>query len=156
MDNQDADLIWNHPRFQNWIELPKVYQIAKKLLSDGLATIDLDLPRYDVLAALLRFPGLTQQDLADKLLVGRSNLSMLLPDMEKNHLLKRQDDTGDRRLKRVFLTRSGEALARDGIRIHLKMVTHMTAPSTEEECAAMGDQMRKIRKHIQHAPPPDW
>lgn len=155
-DSQDAELVWNHPRFQNWIEVPKAYQIARRLLSEGLATIDLDLPRYDVLATILRFPGLTQQELADKLLVGRSNLSMLLPDMEKKEFLKRRDDDSDRRLKRLFLTDAGEELARLGLRVHVKLVDHMMAPSSEAECKALGDQMRKIRKHMLEAPSPDW
>lgn len=155
-DSRDAELVWNHPRFQNWIEVPKVYQIARRLLSEGLATIDLDLPRYDVLATILRFPGLTQQDLADKLLVGRSNLSMLLPDMEKNKLLERREDDADRRLKRLFLTDAGEERARSGLRVHVKLVDHMMAPSSEEECNALGDQMRKIRKHMLDSPSPDW
>ncbi|MEH6727056.1 MAG: MarR family winged helix-turn-helix transcriptional regulator [Hyphomicrobiales bacterium] len=153
---QDPDLVWNHPRFRNWIEVPKAYQIARRLLSDGLATIDLDLPRYDVLATILRFPGLTQQELADKLLIGRSNLSMLLPDMEKKSYLERLEDAADRRLKRLFLTSAGEDLARSGLRIHVKAVNHMMEPSSEEECRVLGEQMRKIRKHIQQRPPPEW
>lgn len=155
-DSQDAELVWNHPRFRNWIEVPKAYQVARRLLSEGLATIDLDLPRYDVLATILRFPGLTQQELADKLLVGRSNLSMLLPDMEKKRLLERREDSADRRLKRLFLSNAGEELARSGLRIHVKLVDHMMEPSSEEECNALGDQMRKIRKHMLEAPTPDW
>lgn len=153
---QDPDLVWNHPRFRNWIEVPKAYQIARRLLSEGLATIDLDLPRYDVLATILRFPGLTQQELADKLLIGRSNLSMLLPDMEKKTYLERREDAADRRLKRLFLTTAGEDLARAGLRIHVKAVNHMMEPVSEEECRVLGEQMRKIRKHIQQRPPPEW
>lgn len=155
-DNKDTELVWNHPRFRNWIEVPKAYQVARRLLSDGLATIDLDLPRYDVLATILRFPGLTQQELADKLLIGRSNLSMLLPDMERKRLIERREDTADLRLKRLFLTSTGEELARAGLRVHVKLVNHMMAPSSEEECQALGDQMRKIRRHMQEATPPDW
>ncbi len=155
-DNHDSDLVWNHPRFRNWIEVPKAYLVARQLLSEGLATIDLDLPRYDVLATTLRFPGMTQQELADKLLIGRSNLSMLLPDMEKKDFLERREDIADRRLKRLFLTVTGEDLARRGLRIHVKLVNHMMAPSSEEECQALGDQMRKIRKHMLNTPPPDW
>lgn len=154
--SNDPELVWNHPRFHNWIEVPKAYQVARKLLSDGLSTIDLDLPRYDVLATILRFPGLTQQELADKLLIGRSNLSMLLPAMEKNTFLERREDTADRRLKRLFLTEAGETLARAGLRVHIKLVDHMMAPSSEEECNALGDQMRKIRKHMLETPPPNW
>lgn len=155
-DREDPELVWNHPRFRSWIEVPKAYQVARRLLADGLSTIGLDLPRYDVLATILRFPGLTQQDLADKLLVGRSNLSMLLPDMEKKGLLERQEDANDRRLKRLFLTGSGEEMARSGLRVHVKLVDHMMTPSSEGECKALGDQMRKIRKHMLAAPPPEW
>jgi hypothetical protein len=54
-----------------------------------------------------RTPGISQQDLADKLLVGRSNLSMLLPQMEKRGLLVRRGDPQDRRVLRLELTPSG-------------------------------------------------
>jgi len=64
----------NHPRFQIDRVPLNLSNIARRLLSEGLPTIDLDLPRYDVLATICDFRS-DPAGIADKLLVAESNLS---------------------------------------------------------------------------------
>ncbi len=75
------------PRFRNWIVVGKVNHLVEKVMAADLAPLGLKLPHYDILANAIRYPGLTQQELADRLLVGRSNLSMLLPELERRGLM---------------------------------------------------------------------
>ena len=51
-----------------------------------------------------------EQELARKLLVGRSNMSMLLPQMEKRGLIERRGDARDKRVLRLYLTTEGRRL----------------------------------------------
>ncbi len=59
--------------------------------------LDLKPAQLDVLMNLYRHPGMSQHDLARKLLVGRSNITMLVPQMESAKLLKREGDAKDKR-----------------------------------------------------------
>src|SRR5688572_25369970 len=94
---------WEMPRFRNWIAVAKVYQLVCKAMSEALAPLDLKLPHYDILATIARWPDLSQRELATRLLVGRSNLSMLLPELESRGLVERIADSGDRRVRRLRL-----------------------------------------------------
>lgn len=135
---------WELPRFRNWISVAKVHLLVEKAMAAGLAPLGLKLPHYDILANVHRFPGLSQQALADRLLVGRSNLSMLLPELEKRGVLLRAADAGDRRLRRLRLTPAGEALTAQALAVHVRVIEDMMLALTAEECERLGDCMRRV------------
>jgi MarR family transcriptional regulator, organic hydroperoxide resistance regulator len=139
---------WDLPRFRNWIAVAKVSQLVEKAMTAGLAEIGLKLPHYDILANVYRFPGLSQQELAHRLLVGRSNLSMLLPELEKRGLIKRILDSEDMRIRRLQMTEAGRALTRQGLAIQTKVIETMMEALTPEECDAVGELMRRMATHL--------
>ena len=65
------------------------------------------------MACVLRYPGITQVDLAEYIGVGRMAMSGLLDRMESKDLVSRSDDPSDKRVKRIFLTRNGKKLLPD-------------------------------------------
>lgn len=67
---------WDHPRFRSWIAVARACQLMQQSLSRRLTHLDIKPPHLDILVNLYRFDGITQQELARKLLVGRSNMSM--------------------------------------------------------------------------------
>lgn len=146
------NLPWEHPRFSNWVAVARVNQLARLRLADALLSVDLDLPTYDVLAAGYRFDGLTQSELAEKLLVGRSNLSMLLPELENREWLRRKSDTKDKRIRRVYLTAKGKKKAEAGVALQAKLIEHMMASTSDAECDAIGDMMRKVILYMEQNP----
>ena len=152
MSNTDKAMPWDLPRFRNWVAVGRVNQLVRKQLSDALQNIDLDLPTYEVIAALYRFQGLTQTELADKLLVGRSNLSMLLPELESTGWIKREADSKDKRIRRVFLTASGSKKASAGLAIQSALIEHMMGSISNAECDAIGAMMIKVINYIEDNP----
>jgi DNA-binding MarR family transcriptional regulator len=132
------------PRFRNWIAVAKVYQLVCKAMSEALAPLDLKLPHYDILATIARWPDLSQRELATRLLVGRSNLSMLLPELESRGLVERIADSGDRRVRRLRLTPQGKALTLEAIAVHVAVIERMMSVCSEEECDFIGDHMRRM------------
>ena len=102
-------------------------EIASKLVHDIVSTADLFLrestrlfrplgltaAQFNVLN-LLAAPdaerGLSQRELADMLVVDRSNVTGLIDRMEKAGWVKRADDPSDRRVYRVQLTSAGRKL----------------------------------------------
>jgi DNA-binding MarR family transcriptional regulator len=147
-DPSDAPLPWELPRFRNWVSVAKVHALVEKAMSSRLAPLGLKLPHYDILANVYRFPGLTQQDLADRMLVGRSNLSMLLPERERRGLVDRIADADDRRLRRLHLTPPGTDLTRRALAVHVGLIEDMMQALSADECEALGDAMRRIGRHM--------
>ena len=143
------------PRFRNWIVVGKVNHLVEKAMAADLAPLGLKLPHYDILANVARYPGLTQQELADRLLVGRSNLSMLLPELERRALVERVADEADRRVRRLRLTPEGDALTRQALAAHVALIERMMLALDASECEQLGDYMRRIRTHLlqEEAPP---
>lgn len=144
MSKTDVQMPWDLARFRNWVACGKVHMRVRKALSDGLADVGLELPQYDVLSAAFRFPGLGQSELAEKLLIGRSNLSMLLPEMERKKWIRREPDETDRRRRRLYLTPKGEKLAAAGLKIQVELVNHMSKAIDDDECDVLGDLMRRV------------
>jgi MarR family transcriptional regulator, organic hydroperoxide resistance regulator len=143
-----ADTPWAMPRFRNWIAVAKVHALVEKMMTARLAVLQLKLPHYDILANVHRFPGLTQQELADRLLVGRSNLSMLLPELERRGLVARVADARDRRIRRLTLTEAGAAITERALAVQVGVIEDMMQALSAEECEQLGDYMRRVGAHL--------
>lgn len=139
---------WDHPRFRSWIAVGRACLVMNQHLARELAALDIKPPHLDILVNLYRFEGLTQQELARKLLVGRSNMSMLLPQMEKRGLIARRGDEADRRVLRLFLTEQGRALTEEAMDIQTKVIGELMKASTIEECTAVAEVMERLTATI--------
>jgi MarR family transcriptional regulator, organic hydroperoxide resistance regulator len=146
--DQEAPAPWTMPRYRNWIAVGKVHVLVEKAMTAGLQPLGLKLPHYDILANVYRFPDLTQQDLANRMLVGRSNLSMLLPELEKRELVLRIPDSQDKRVRRLRLTPAGHALTKRALAVQVAVIEDMMLVLTADECEQLGDFMRRIGAHV--------
>lgn len=135
---------WDNPRFRNWIAVGRACNAMQIVMSRALQPLDLKTPHLDILVNLFRFEGLTQQELARKLLVGRSNMSMLLPQMEKRGLIERRTDESDKRVLRLYLTPQGRDLTEQAIAIQMQVIDRSMEISTPEECDMVGDVMNRM------------
>jgi DNA-binding MarR family transcriptional regulator len=142
-------LPWDLPRFHNWIAVARVHALWKKVFGEALAPLGIQLAHYDVLANVFHAPGLTQQALAEKLLVGRSAMSMLLPELERRDLIERRGDEADRRVRRLWLTPQGEVLTHQAMAIHVERLEAMMTVLSDAECDAVGAMMRRIAKAME-------
>ncbi|MEZ5811100.1 MAG: MarR family transcriptional regulator [Rhizobiaceae bacterium] len=138
------ETIWNNPRFRNWVAVARACQAVERALAQALAPLGLKTAHLDMMMNIHRHPGMSQQDLANKLLVGRSNITMLLPQMETRGLVRRTIDKRDKRVLRLELTDDGEELLSKALRIHFDLVERVMAQSTPQECDTVGEQMRRI------------
>lgn len=68
---------------------------------------DLNLPRLEVLLCLRAGEGISQQELSERLLVTKGNVSMTLQAMETEGLVERRMDATDQRAHSLYLTIAG-------------------------------------------------
>lgn len=142
--NKNQGLPWDHPRFRTWIAVGRACQLMQITLARNIAHLDIKPPHLDILINLYRREGISQQELARKLLVGRSNMSMLLPQLEKRGLIDRRGDGKDKRVLRLFLTGMGKEVTEKAMAIQTALIDKVMGTSTEERCLAVADQMEKI------------
>jgi DNA-binding MarR family transcriptional regulator len=88
-------------RFQNRLE---------RRSAEALAVHGLSLPQFDVLATLSHGEGITQQELAEHLLVTKGNVVGLIDRVSAAGWVERRPDPEDRRANRLYLTDAGKRL----------------------------------------------
>ncbi|MDF2373565.1 MAG: MarR family transcriptional regulator [Rhizobiaceae bacterium] len=142
--NENQVLPWENPRFKNWIAVARASQLIHQRLAKALAPLDIKVPHLDILANIYRFEGISQQDLADKLLVGRSNISMLLPQIEKRGLMERRRDESDKRVLRLYLTDQGRDVTGKALAIEVDLIEHVMSTTGTEECNRVGETMKRM------------
>ncbi len=147
--NKDQSLPWDHPRFKSWIAVARACQLMQSALARDLSPLDIKPPHLDILVNLFRFEGISQQELAHKLLVGRSNVSMTLPQLERRGLIERRGDKRDKRVLRLFLTKEGRRVTEEGMRIQTALINSILSATPIEECLAIGDNMERVVAALQ-------
>jgi DNA-binding MarR family transcriptional regulator len=135
---------WDHPRFRTWVAVARACQLMQLTLARNIAHLEIKPPHLDIMLNLYRREGISQQELARKLLVGRSNMSMLLPQMEKRGLILRRGDGKDKRVLRLFLTEHGKEIAEQAMDIQTQLIDFVMEGATEDRCNAVADHMEAI------------
>src|SRR5579859_4740852 len=95
-----------------WLRLVRVFQKVDRASTDSLRYRQLSPAQLDVLAKVGSSEGISQQELADALLVTKGNVCQLLDKMETSGLLERRPD---RRVNRLFLTDQGRQVFDDAL-----------------------------------------
>lgn len=92
-------------------------RIHGHLARDGLSE-----SQFAVLEALLHLGPLCQRELGAKILKHESNMTTVIDNLERDGLVRREPDAGDRRRKQVRLTPRGRTLIRRVFRRHAEIV----------------------------------
>ena len=90
-----------------WVQTLRVTQLVERQIVVVLARHGLTLPQFDVIATLRFSEGVTQQELAERLLVTKGNVCGVLDRLEALGWVERRPDPQDRRANRLHLTAAG-------------------------------------------------
>ncbi len=104
-----------------------VSRLRRSLIDRFLKPLNVTRSQWWVLAFLSRRDGMPQVALAEELDLGKVALGGLIDRLEANGIVERRPDPVDRRVKRVFLTRSGT-----------KLIKEIRASSAEAEHLILG------------------
>ncbi|WP_421593615.1 MarR family winged helix-turn-helix transcriptional regulator [Shinella sp. M27] len=147
--NKNQAFPWDHPRFRSWIGVARACQLMQQAVTRAIADLGIKPPHLDILVNLYRFQGISQQELARKLLVGRSNMSMLLPQLEKRGLIERNPDAKDKRVLRLSLTPTGRTLTEEAMTIQTGLIERILSQTPEDRCLQVADAMEDIIRILQ-------
>lgn len=64
------------------------------------------------LKTIIRAPGMSQRELADRLRIQRATITVMLQKLERGDFIRREPDPFDQRVIRIFPTQKGEAACR--------------------------------------------
>ena len=142
---------WDVANFASWLSVAKVHHACEMALSAALEPLGLSPSQYDIMANLARTPGLAQGELVRRLLVGKSAVSMTIPDLERRGLVTRDRDPGDGRIRRLALTEKGAALTERALAAHAVILEVMGSRSEPGDAAAVEAAMGRIYEALKAA-----
>ncbi len=117
-----------------WMRLARVFQKVDRASSESLRCRQLSPAQVDVLAKVGSSEGISQQELANALLVTKGNVCQLLDKMEASGLLERRPDG---RVNRLFLTDQGR-------QVHDEVVPRHDTMLAEQFNALDGRDQRQL------------
>jgi DNA-binding MarR family transcriptional regulator len=139
-----------HPALLAWLHLIRITSKVDRRASERLAdeAFDLTVAQFDVLAKLSAQQGMTQQDLAERLLVTKGNVCGLIDRLSAKGLVKRCDNPGDRRSNCLFLTEAGQQLIEQAIPAHEALIVEQFSALSEEEQQALHGLLRRVDRSL--------
>ncbi len=133
---------------QAWIAVVRAYQLCDSVLQARLSESGVKVAQHEILINLLRSPGVTQQELATHCFVAKSGVSMLMTQLESLGWVVRRADSGDARVKRVYLTAKGVRLAEKTRRVQAQIVDAMAESVSELELAMLNEVMQRVSSRL--------
>lgn len=94
-------------RLNTWVQLVRTFSRVQRLVMQTLMAEDVTLAQFDLLATLRFNDGVTQQELAERLLVTKGNVCGLIDRLENIGWMQRRADDADGRVNRLHLTARG-------------------------------------------------
>ncbi len=132
------------PEIQAWVRLAHGYHQIARRLEQALDEHSLSLAQFEVLARVHFDSGMTQSELASRLLVSKGNICGLLDRMTAADLVQRQTDSEDRRVNRLSLTKGGKDLLAITLPVHLSIIKEMMSVLSPPELGALHTSLEKL------------
>ena len=110
--------------------------------------VGVTLSQWRVVSSLVLQPGLTQKEIADKMGIEGATLVPVIDKMEKEGLLKRKQDSSDRRVNRIYLTSKADSLWESMTNCALKIRKSSIRNISDGDIHITLDTLRKISKNL--------
>jgi MarR family 2-MHQ and catechol resistance regulon transcriptional repressor len=109
-----------------------------------LSSAGLTISQFGVLEALHHIGPLSQKNIGQKILRSSGNITMVIDNLEKRRLVRRERDERDRRSYIVHLTEAGKKLISNIFPPHAAVITNEMNALTAAEQETLGDLCKKL------------
>src|SRR3954463_5242987 len=139
----------DHRALRIWLRLLTLTPpIERRVRSQLRSRFSTTLPRFDLMAQLERHPeGLKMNALSRLLMVTGGNITSIVDQLEKEGLVERLAEPGDRRAFCIRLTRSGGKAFGEMARAHEEWVIELLAGLTRKEHEELLKLLAKVKQH---------
>jgi DNA-binding MarR family transcriptional regulator len=133
------------PAVLAWLRLARVFQKVDTRSERFFRSQGMNTAQFDVIAQIGAARGMTQQELADALLVTKGNISQLLSKLEQTGMIMRQQ-TG--RTNCLSLTAQGQAVFEQVVPQQEVLIAELLAPLSDDEQRELLRLLRKLDHNI--------
>jgi MarR family 2-MHQ and catechol resistance regulon transcriptional repressor len=119
-----------------YVKLMRAAESLTARIHRNLAEVGLTISQFGTLEALYHLGPMTQVEIGKKILKSSGNMTMVIDNLEKRGLVRRERSKEDRRYFTVHLTDAGKTLVGEFFPVHAeRIVAEMSAltPSEQEQ-----------------------
>jgi DNA-binding MarR family transcriptional regulator len=138
-------------RRRAWVQTLRVTQLVERQIVAVLNRHGLTLPQFDVIATLRFSEGCTQQELAERLLVTKGNVTGVLDRLEALGWVERRPDPQDRRANRLHLTAAGRRKIGQVMPEHDALVLQVMSGVSDADVKAFRKVLGEIERAVGEA-----
>jgi DNA-binding MarR family transcriptional regulator len=130
--------------------LVQVYTKINDALAEQARPFGLTLAHLEVLLCLRSGEGISQQELAERLLVTKGNICVIVQKMEASGLLERRVDSTDQRLHRLYLTDAARHLLARVMPGHRELLARIVGNLTAAEQKTLHEFLARMEETIEN------
>lgn len=147
------DDVISKERLRLWLRLLRISRVMERELKERLRLeSDSTMPRFDVMAALYRFPqGLTMQSLAGELKVSGGNVTVVVDKLVEQGLIARAQKSDDKRTFIVSLTEQGRQEFEKLAALHESWVNTLFSDVSYEHALNLHHELDAILDSIENS-----
>lgn len=134
------------PALLAWVRLARVFRKIDRVSAEHLRAWGLSVAHFDVLAQVGAAEGVTQQELAARLLVTKGNICQLLDRLEGQGLLVRRQEG---RVNRLHLTPDGRRLHDAVVPAQEALITRLLGRLTPDEQRGLHQTLRRLDQALE-------
>jgi DNA-binding MarR family transcriptional regulator len=131
--------------FPAWLQLVRAYNFMEARISADLRGADLTLARFHVLVALAKHGPMSQQKLADHLLVTKGNVVGLIDKLSARGFVERQSSATDRRVNLLRVTPAGRRMVDRTLPRQMQLIASLMQPLKPREAASLKTLLKRLR-----------
>jgi DNA-binding MarR family transcriptional regulator len=133
-------------RLGTWVQLVRTFYRAQRPIVQVLSADDVTLAQFDLLATLRYNDGVTQQELAERLLVTKGNVCGLIDRLEKLGWVERRGDERDGRVNRLHLTARGRRKVESLLPRHDAVVLTLLGKLSISQIQSLRSTLEEVEK----------
>lgn len=127
-----------------YVKLMRAAESMTARAHEHLSSAGLTISQFGVLEALYHRGPLSQKEIGQKILRSSGNITMVIDNLEKRSLVRRERDQHDRRSFIVHLTEAGKKLIRKIFPPHAAVITLEMSALTAAEQKTLGVLCKKL------------
>lgn len=133
-----------NPAVRAWVRMLRLSQrVMQPALVEKMRGLGLNPAEFEILDHLASREGLTQQELADALLVTKGNMTYHLCRMAERGLVDRRPEG---RKNRLYLTAEGRHLLEEALPEHESLIDERFSGLSVEEREQLADLLKKLER----------
>ena len=130
--------------FAAWLQLVRAYNFVESRISADLHEDNLTLAQFDALVGLCKKGAVSQQELADHLLVTKGNVVGLIDRLSARGFVERRRSATDRRVNLLEITESAHRLVERVLPRQLELISRLMTTLTRTEADALEGLLSRV------------